>query len=433
MSHAFAGKSAVISCSVLFKPHLRRLALACLAGAAFAAVLPTAVHAQTDAATPAAKPLVILIGLDGFKPAYLNPADTPHLLRLAAAGTRAQGLISAFPSLTFPNHMSLVSGQTPDHHGIVNNTMTDAQTAQRFTLGSREAVENPFWWSESQPIWVALQQQGKRASTLFWPGSETSIHGVRPNDWLPYEHEMPHERRLQILLEWLSRPVEQRPDFVTLYFSDVDSAGHHGGPDSAEVVAAVRKVDASIGTLLAALQQKALLAQTTVVVVSDHGMAQSPADKVISVQERLARFPAARWEWQGATAGVRLNGEPLDGVMAALADLPHAQCWPKGQLPQRFRFGTHRRIPEVVCLAQVGYSITDNPARTGPLGQHGYDPDHPDMHGLLIASGHRVRQGTVGLVSNLEIYALLCDLLGIVPAPHDGTGKLASQLLQPGS
>ena len=393
--------------------------------------LHTSSQAQPSDPVAAQKPLVILISLDGFKPAYLSATETPHLYQLAHDGAQAKGLISAFPSLTFPNHVTLVTGQTPDHHGIVNNTMTDAATPQRFTLGSREAVENPFWWQEARPIWVTLRQQGKIASTLFWPGSETTIQGMRPNDWLPYNHEMSHEERLQVLLGWLKRPADQRPDFATLYFSDLDSAGHNAGPDSAEVRLAAQKVDQSIGKLIAALKQSHLIQHTTLVVVSDHGMSLAPPDKVIQVKSLLSSFPSARWEWLGPTAGVRLNGEPTQEVLSALATLSHVACWPKQEMPKRFKFGAHRRIPDIVCLSEEGYAVSDNPNRKPPLGQHGYDPQLSDMHGLLIVHGPAIRQHQLGWVDNLEVYGLLTQLLGIQAEPNDGQGTLARQIMQP--
>lgn len=369
--------------------------------------------AQTQEHKTTLKPLVVLVSLDGFKPSYMSQADTPHLLELAQQGAHARGLISAFPSLTFPNHLTLVTGQTPDQHGIVNNTMTDPSTSQRFTLGSREAVENPLWWQEAQPIWVTLRQQGKIASTLFWPGSESPIQGLMPNDWLPYDHGMSHEDRLATLMSWLNRTDEQRPDFATLYFSDVDSAGHAAGPDSQAVKLAVQKVDQSIGKLVEALRDKNLLANTTLVIVSDHGMALAPENQVIQVKHLLAAFPSAKWEWLGATAAVRLNGESAEGVMQILSTLPHVSCWPKLSIPKKFQFGTHRRIPDIVCLSDVGYSISENPEKKGPLGQHGYDPEHPDMHGILIVSGPQIKRIDLGQIKNVEVYGLLKKLLNI--------------------
>ena len=388
-------------------------------------------HAQPSPPNIQPKPLVLLISLDGFKPSYLSQQITPHLYRLAQQGAQAQGLISAFPSLTFPNHLTLVTGQTPDHHGIVNNTMTDAATSQRFSLGSREAVENPFWWQEARPIWVSLRQQGKIASTLFWPGSEATIQGLTPNDWLRYNHDMSHEDRLQTLMGWLARPEDQRPDFATLYFSDVDSAGHSAGPDSEAVKLATQKVDQSLGLLLEALKKNNLMANTTLVLVSDHGMALAPEDKVIQVKTLLHQFPAAKWEWLGPTAGVRLNGASSQEVLNALSTLTHVTCWPKEKMPKRFNFGTHRRIPDIVCLSDVGYSVSDNPERKSPLGQHGYDPEHADMHGILIVTGPRIRQTQLGRINNTEVYGLLTQLLSIRAEPNDGDGSLAQQVIRP--
>jgi predicted AlkP superfamily pyrophosphatase or phosphodiesterase len=230
---------------------------------------------------------------------------------------------------------------------------------------------------------------------------------------------------------WLTRTEGEKPDFATLYFSDVDSAGHAFGPDSEAVRLATEKVDQSIGKLLGALKGKGLLDNTTLVIVSDHGMALAPESKVVQVKALLSAFPAAKWEWLGPTSGVRLNGESSEGVMRVLSTLSNVSCWPKGDMPKRFRFGTHRRIPDIVCLSDVGYSVSDNPDRKGPLGQHGYDPELSDMHGILIVSGPQIRQVQLGLVDNLEIYGLLTQLLGIKTEKNNYKNTLNKELLRP--
>jgi ectonucleotide pyrophosphatase/phosphodiesterase family protein 5 len=376
------------------------------------------------------KPLVILVSLDGFNPSYLSENSTPNLFKLALQGASSRGLISAFPSLTFPNHVTLVTGQLPDEHGIVNNTMTDPSTQQRFTLGSREAVENPFWWQEAMPLWITLRKQGKIASTLFWPGSEVAIQGLMPNDWFRYNHNMSHDERLKNVAAWLDRDESLRPDFVTLYFSDVDSAGHAFGPSSEAVRVATEKVDQSVGKLLQILSDKRLLEHTTLVIVSDHGMALAPESQVIQVKTLLSEFPDAKWEWLGPTSGVRLNGESSDKVMQTLSKLPNVTCWPKTSMPDRFKFGTHRRIPDIVCLSDLGFSLSDNVDRKGPLGQHGYDPEHPDMHGILIVSGQKIRQTQLDLVNNLEVYGLLAKLLDVVPETSASKSSLPKKILK---
>jgi ectonucleotide pyrophosphatase/phosphodiesterase family protein 5 len=171
-----------------------------------------------------------------------------------------------------------------------------------------------------------------------------------------------------------------------------------------------------------------LLANTTLVIVSDHGMALAPENQVIQVKSLLSAYPAAKWEWLGPTSGVRLNGEPTEGVMRALSTLSHVSCWPKRAMPERFKFGTHRRIPDIVCLSDVGYSVSDNPDRKGPLGQHVYDPEHPDMHGILIVSGPQIQQVQLGLVNNLEVYGLLTKLLDMKAQKNEGDKSLYQQL-----
>jgi predicted AlkP superfamily pyrophosphatase or phosphodiesterase len=308
--------------------------------------------------------------------------------------------------------------------------MTDPELPEVFSLSNREALNNPRWWSEATPLWVTLKEQGKRSSTLFWPGSEVQIHGVQPNDWLPYQHQMPHAERIKTLIQWLSRPNATRADFATLYFSDVDSAGHQYGPDSEQVRLASRAVDQSLGMLIQEFKRLGLWDRTTMIIVSDHGM--SKVEHSIVVASLLPSNSKARWEWTGALAGIRLMGEDAAPILQQLGQISHVQCWPKDQMPSRFSFGHHRRIPDIVCLADPGYALTVDSSRKGPLGQHGYDPMDESMWGILIASGHRIQAQSSGLVANIDIYPFLCQLLGVTPSPHDGDpSTLKSWLVKP--
>lgn len=376
------------------------------------------------------KPLTVLISIDGFQSDYLKRGFSPNLQRLARQGVLAKALIPVFPSLTFPNHVSLMTGRYPDHHGIVNNTMNDPSVEQRFSLGVRDAVENPFWWSEVVPLWVTAMQQNKIVATLFWPGSDVSIGGVRPNKWLPYDHDMTPEARVKTLLSWLDQPSAKRADFATLYFSDVDSAGHQMGPDSKEVDDAINKVDEAIGQFVQGLDRLGLLAHTTFVVTSDHGMARVNIKSGIIHGAPLVRdFPQAKWEWAGPTSGIRLNGASKEAVLLSLAAEKNMQCWSKENVPAQFHFGKHRRIPDIVCLADVGFVLSPKLPYIGPVGLHGYDPQHPSMHGLLIVSGYRIAPRLLGDVKSLDIYPLLAELIDVQPAMHDGSRSLVDHIL----
>ena len=160
-------------------------------------------------------------------------------------------------------------------------------------------------------------------------------------------------------------------------------------------------------------------------------MANTPLDKSLDVSQWLKDFPKAKWEWQGATSAVRLHGENAAQVLQTLSLQSHLQCHEKSNLPERYKFGRHPRIPEIVCVSDMGYTVTANPSRKGPLGQHGFDPFLPEMHGLFLASGFRIQPGELGLIENIEVYPLLCQLLGIVEQKNDARHLLKEIVLNP--
>lgn len=377
----------------------------------------------------AAKPLVVLVSIDGFRPDYLRRGNSPTLDGLADGGASAKGLISVFPSVTFPNHYSIVTGLFPDHHGIVNNTMFDSSVPGRpFSLASRDALANPAWWNEGTPIWVTLRRQGKRSSTMFWPGSETPIHGVQPDDWLPYTDAMTSRERVDRLLSWLDRSEDNRADFATLYFSEVDSYGHRFGPGAPEVGEAVRRVDDAMRRLVEGLGRLGIRDTTNLIVVSDHGMAEVDPSHGIDLKGPLSGLNTVALQWSGPVAGFPVAPSERETALNRLAGESHMTCWPKSEIPQRLHLGSHRRVPDVVCLAQVGWTITDG--RPFSRGQHGYDPVEPDMWGLLIAIGPGIAARKLDLMNNIDVYPLLCRLLGVLPETNDASNALIDALVR---
>ena len=202
----------------------------------------------------AAKQLTVLISIDGFRPGYLSRGNSTILDAQAGSGVVAPGLPAVFPSVTFPNHYSIVTGLFPDHHGIVNNTMFDPPLLGRpFSLATRDALANPARWSEGIPIWVTLHRTADDPLPCFGRAARFPSMISSPDDWLPYNDAMMTLERVEKLLSWLDRPEDQRADFATLYFSEVDSFGHRFGPSAAEVGGAVKRVDAALKHFLAAL------------------------------------------------------------------------------------------------------------------------------------------------------------------------------------
>lgn len=370
---------------------------------------------------------VLLISIDGFRADYIDRGVTPVLSKLAKEGVQAKALRPVFPTVTFPNHYSIVTGLRPDQHGIANNSMTDpAIPGDVFRLSDRKVLADPRWWNGGEPIWVTAEKAGLPTATLFWPGSEVEIRGQRPGTWLPYDEPMPYAKRVETVLGWLERPESQRPRFVTLYYHSVDSEGHRGGPDSEGVNKALAEVDASLGELVAGIKARSLDSKVDVIIVSDHGMAETSETRTIDI-ERYADPKSARIEWMSRPYLALTPNEAFtpDDAARLLKRHERFECWRKEQIPARLAFGKHPRIPPIFCLADNGwvFVIGSRPERY-PLsgGAHGYDPAHPDMDGLFVAAGPSFRRATtLPSFDNIHVHPLMMHLLGLKPVEGDAS------------
>ncbi|TCV91315.1 putative AlkP superfamily pyrophosphatase or phosphodiesterase [Luteibacter rhizovicinus] len=379
---------------------------------------------------------VLLISIDAFRPDYLDRGQTPTLASIVREGARAPYMRPSFPSLTFPNHYTLVTGLVPDHHGVVNNTMVDPKIG-RFRLADRDATSDGRWWDGAEPLWVTAQKQGLRTATMFWPGTEAEIRGMRPDRWIPYDGDLTSNGRVDQLLKWIDEPGP-KPMFDTLYFDAVDHAGHEHGPDSPEVDVALRETDAALARLVAGLKARGIYDSMDILVVSDHGMANLPSDHII-----FADDVADVTQLDEVSYGVVATFNPLPAhgfarpEAALLASHPHMQCYRKGDLPARFQYGTNPRVPAIVCMAETGWTIVSHAAlaaRTTPmsLGEHGYDNADPTMRALFVARGPSFQPGaTVAPFPNVDVYPLIVHLLGISGQPNDGNLGDIEGLLRP--
>lgn len=371
------------------------------------------------------KKLVLLVSIDGFRNDYLERGITPNLLALAQQGTLAKKFEPVFPTITFPNHYSLVTGRYPDHNGMVNNTMYDpSKTEQVFRLSDRNAIENPLWWEEGTPLWVTLNKQGKLSSTMFWVGSESLNQGIQPHDWLRYDNSLSSSDRTKQLLRWLSREDSDRADFATLYFSEVDSKGHEFGPDSPEVNASIASADRAIGELLQGLQARGLAQKTTLIITSDHGMAHITPERVVDLSAYTSGLGSVKIQWAGPLAGFDANPSDKPVLLSRLKNNTNMDCWAKEDVPAKYHFGTHRRVPQVICLAKAGWSTVANTSQKVIPGQHGHDPSDPVMQGLFIINGPTIKRALVDTVRNIDVYNLLVRLLGVVGEKNDGEDTL---------
>ena len=381
-------------------------------------------------APPAVRAPVILISVDGLRPDYLARGVTPNIAALAANGVRAKVMRPSFPSLTFPNHYTLVTGLRPDRHGVVNNNIEDPRIpGQRFALSNREAVGDRRWWDEAEPVWVTAEKAGIATATMFWPGSEAPIHGVRPRQWLPFDGAMPNPARVAQVLAWIDQ--SQRPAFMTLYFDTVDHDGHEFGPDAPETTRAMAEVDGRIGNLVAGLKARGVAAN--IVLVSDHGMVGVASERVIRL-DRLLSTGSYRTVATGAVAGIEpLPGQDTPVAAALLQRHDHLECWRKSRIPARLHYGRNARVPAFVCLAEPGWMILAGPPRPDSRlgGMHGYDPAEPTMAATFVAAGPAFREGAVVPdFDNVDVYPLLMRLIGLKPLASDGSDRLVRRALR---
>ncbi len=388
---------------------------------------------SSPAARAQPQPILILISIDGWRWDYLDRVEAPALKSLAARGVRSEGLIPSFPTLTFPNHWTIVTGLLPDHHGIVSNTIVDRTIGpSRFSMTALTARDARWWGGE--PIWTTAMRQGRRAAAMFWPGSEA----VHPTYWKPYDTKVPNADRVQQVLGWLALPEADRPAFTTLYFSDVDSAAHSAGPESEQTFAAARRVDEMIGRLIAGLTQNGLIDRTTIVVVSDHGLAETSATRLLVLDDYISRDEVEVVDsgaWLGINPGPTM---PADAIIRRLSGRHEAlTVYRKESLPSWLRYGSHSRVPAVVGLVDAGWLVASRDLALRNLatgwttgGAHGYSTRAKEMHGVFVTAGPRVRRGvTVPPIENIHLYHFMCEVLGVRPAKNDGDAARTAALL----
>ncbi len=266
------------------------------------------------------KPTVILISLDGFRYDYLDKYSPPTLSRLAREGVRAKSMIPSFPTKTFPNHYTIVTGLYPQNHGIVENNVYDF--GEVMSMSKREEVQNPRWWG-GEPIWVTAEKQGQRASSYFWPGSEAKIQNTYSTYWRNYNGRVPNKMRIDELLRYLDEPADKRPTFLATYFSTTDDVGHEFGPDAVETKYAVMEVDEYIDHLMKGLRARQIENKVNLIIVSDHGMANVYPKKVTLLDDYIDFDDTERILWTSEIQQIFPKPGKLDTIYAKLTGLPH--------------------------------------------------------------------------------------------------------------
>ncbi|NJD22407.1 MAG: alkaline phosphatase family protein [Melioribacter sp.] len=362
------------------------------------------------------KPYVILISFDGFRWDYLNREITPNLKKIKENGVSALSLRPAFPSKTFPNHQSIITGMYPAHHGIIANTFGDPFNKTIYRMGDTNAVRNSRWYL-GEAFWETAERQGIKTASYFWPGSEILISYRHPTYFEEYDHERPYEKRVDGVIDWLKLPAEKRPHFITVYFHETDTQGHKFGPSAPETNLAIKTLDNIAGLLFQKLDEIKMRDSVNVIFVSDHGMTEISQQQTINI-EKIANSSDCKFFDGGPIMFVEPNKEKVNDVYTILKkNENHYKVYLRNEVPEYFHFNDHPFISQIVVVADLGWTVLSNKKFDfEEKGNHGYDNNQLDMHGIFLAVGPNFKKNYhTGTLWNIDIYPLLCKIFEIFP------------------
>lgn len=370
---------------------------------------------------------IILISMDGFRWDYMDRTDTPNMDYIANEGVRADAMIPVFPSYTFPNHLSLITGCYPQNHGIINNTMWDQVFQEWYYIGEgAEPVQDGKWY-EAEPFWVTVEKAGLISAIYHWPGSEAEIMGYRPSHYNIYDGSITNEEKVDQVLSWLDLSEKDRPSFMAIYFNDANYWGHILGTQGSALDTVIQGLDEDVGRLLSGLEQRGLEGKLNIVIVADHGMTNVSEDKVVFLDDYISPTDLEWWSY-GPVAMILPPEEDIDSIFNALEGVhPNFSVYLKEETPEHLHYRNHRRITPIVGLLDEGWQLTTrsyfNDYGIGSrLATHGYDPMISSMQALFLASGPHFKKGiTVPKFQNIHVYSLLASILDLDPASNDGT------------
>lgn len=343
-------------------------------------------------------------------------------------------MIPSYPTLTFPNHYSIVTGLYPSHHGLVNNYFYDPARKEYYSMRGAETVKDGSWYGGT-PLWVLAEKQQMLTASFYWVGSEADIQGILPTYYYTYNSDIPINRRIQIVTDWLNLPPDHRPHFITFYIPEVDHAGHVYGPGASQTGEAVRWVDSSIQKLVHAVKTTGL--PVNFIIVSDHGMTK------IDTEHPLRMPPAVDTNKFIIPHGlelVELYAKNKEDVFTTYNKLKKEEkgftAYLKNDLPGYLHYSEKddvtNRIGDILLVPAWPQVFNFSDQKSNP-GAHGFDPVLVrDMHAVFYAWGPAFKINLqVPSFENVNIYPVITRILGLkYPDKTDGTTKLADKILK---
>ncbi len=378
------------------------------------------------------KPYVILISIDGFRWDLADKYQAKNLIKLRENGVQAAYLKPSFPSLTFPNHYSIVTGLYPSHHGIVDNIFYDKSRNITYKKSNKLIALDSSWYN-GKPLWVLAEEQNMLSAVFYWPGSEISIGGIRPTYYYDYDELIPMERRISVVDNWLKLPKEKRPHFIALYFPQVDKAAHNYGVDSEQTKLAVQLVDDAIGKIVAKAKTTDL--PINFIVLSDHGMTAVDQVNTISIPKNI---DLNHFEVPIGTSSLHLYANKKKYIRPTYNALKLTaqdyDVYLKNKIPKAWQYNNnadrYNRIGDILLIPKLPKVFSINGIRP-VIGQHGFDPAISDMHAIFYAWGPQFKSGLkIPGFENVNVYPLIAKILGLTYIENiDGNEKVLAPVL----
>ena len=362
----------------------------------------------------------VIISLDGLRWDYLDTYDVPFMQQLAREGVKAV-MQPSFPSKTFPNHYTMDTGLTPDHHGIITNTFWDRERGVEFALGNKDTRSKGYYYG-GDPVWLTAKHQGVKTATVFWVGSDVAIQGEHPTYWLDYQtQQIGFEERVDEILRLLRLPEKDRPHLVMAYFEEPDRSGHNYGPMHRLTRRAIEDMDLLLSKMWARIQLLPIASQVNLIITGDHGMTSVDPKRFVDIDDVLPKHWYERFCNDYPTLIYASAPQYVDSICDALQHVDHIRAWKKADIPAYLGYGTNKNMGDVVVLPDVGWLFADKPSKK-QRGSHGFDHTAADMQVGFRAVGPDFKVGyeKPDRFRNVCIYPLLCYLLGVTPSPNDG-------------
>ncbi len=365
-------------------------------------------------------PYVVVVSLDGFKWDYPDYANTPFLDSVEKIGSRIHTVEPSFPSKTFPSHYSIATGLHPGNHGIINNNFYDSSSNRYYSINNKKAVNDGYFYG-GEPIWVTAKKNNINTATFFWVGAEAEIQGMHPDIYKTYQHDFPYQARIDSVVQWLKKPIKERPKLIMLYFDQPDKLGHFYGDKDSLTLNMVTKMDGYMKNLYQQLQQLPIKDSINLIITSDHGMTTIDSTHHIVLSDYLNNKWIDKITGKNPVYNIKAKAGYSDSITEALSGIPHLLYWKKEDLPSSFQYKHNPRILDIVVCADLGWGLHEQPSPKYHRGGHGYPPEYKDMHAIFYATGPDFKQNySLSSCKNIDIYNMICYILDINPAPNDG-------------